>query len=130
VVRVDAEGWRHGRVAGAQAQGDREGERQAQAAAGVAMLDNAVLKEMAGRAVNPPLSELLLGMEAIVRYQRASGLYHLRRGSDVGALRPPGVMGDRSRRDDCPLVELRPIYSNSMPGDNVPSVECCLVVFA
>ena len=55
-----------------------------------AILDNAVLKEAAaktGEACRSP--ESCRGGSAALRYQRASGVYHLQRGSDVGALRAP-----------------------------------------
>lgn len=55
-----------------------------------AILDNAVLKEAAaktGEACRSP--ESCRGGSAALRYQRASGMLHLRRRSNVGALRAP-----------------------------------------
>jgi hypothetical protein len=55
-----------------------------------AMLDNAVLKEMAGKTGEARRSaEGCRACSAVVRHQRASGLHHLRRGQYVGALRAP-----------------------------------------
>ena len=55
-----------------------------------AMLDNAVLKEVAAKTGEARRSaEGCRACSAAVRHQRASGLYHLRRGQDVGALRVP-----------------------------------------
>ena len=55
-----------------------------------AMLDNAVLKEVAAKNWgSPPLTEGCRACSAAVRHQRASGVYHLRRRSNVGALRAP-----------------------------------------
>ena len=55
-----------------------------------AMLDNAVLKEAAAKTGEARRSaEGCRACAAAVRHQRASGLYHLRRGSDVGAQSAP-----------------------------------------
>ena len=55
-----------------------------------AMLDNAVLKEVAGKTGEARRSaESCRARSTAVRHQRASGLYDLRRGQDVGALRAP-----------------------------------------
>ena len=55
-----------------------------------AMLDNAVLKEVAAKNDETCRSaEGCRACSAVVRHQRASGLHHLRRGQDVGALRAP-----------------------------------------
>ena len=55
-----------------------------------AMLDNAVLKEVAGKTGEARRSAKgCRACSAVVRHQRASGLQHLRRGQNVGALRAP-----------------------------------------
>ncbi len=55
-----------------------------------AMLDNAVLKEVAAKTGEARRSAKgCRACSTTVRHQRASGLYHLRRGQDVGALRAP-----------------------------------------
>lgn len=55
-----------------------------------AMLVNAVLEEVAEKTGEARRSaEGCRACSAVVRHQRASGLYHIRRRPDVGALRAP-----------------------------------------
>ena len=55
-----------------------------------AMLDNAVLKEVAAKTGEAHRSaEGSRACSTAVRHQRASGMHHLRRGQDISALRAP-----------------------------------------